>query len=282
MQRSVLVVTVTHNSGGTLSAFLDTVQAASREHQLSVVVVDNASTDIEVERAVVRAHEAQLIEMTENLGYGGGVTAGVNAAHSEADYILITNPDVTFQPSSIDALVDAADNLPDAGSVGPKILDADGVVYPSARNLPSLRTGIGHAVFGRVWPNNPWSREYRSDRDYTQQQRDAGWLSGACLMVRREAYDSIGGFDPSFFMYFEDVDLGTRLSRAGWRNVYVPQAVVVHTGAHSTAKSATQMERIHHESAYLYLSRKYSAWYLAPLRWALRLGLLARRWWVTR
>jgi N-acetylglucosaminyl-diphospho-decaprenol L-rhamnosyltransferase len=83
-------------------------------------------------------------------------------------------------------------------------------------------------------------------------------------------------------MYFEDVDLGARLGKNGWRNVYVPSATVTHTGAHSTAQSAKRMEAAHHDSAYLYLANKYSAWYLLPVRVVLRIGLAARKWWVTR
>jgi N-acetylglucosaminyl-diphospho-decaprenol L-rhamnosyltransferase len=281
MSPSVLVVTVTYNTGDSLRAFLDSLDTASAVRP-EVVVVDNASEDLTVERAAVAAHGVTLLELTRNLGYGAGVTAGVDEYGAAVDYILITNPDVTFSPGSIDRLVQSADRMRDAGSFGPKILDADGSVYPSARNLPSLRTGIGHAVFGRIWPLNPWSRSYRAEHDYGTESRDAGWLSGACVLVRKTAFDAIDGFDPGFFMYFEDVDLGARLGAAGWRNVYVPDAVVTHTGAHSTSHSAKRMEQVHHSSAYLYLSQKYSAWYLAPLRGVLKAGLTLRSWWVTR
>ncbi|PPL20202.1 glycosyltransferase family 2 protein [Microterricola pindariensis] len=277
----VLVVTVTYNTGETLRPFLATLATASAQ-PLDVIVVDNASADLSVERALAAEFGATLLELERNLGYGGGVTAGVQQSGSTADYVLIVNPDVSFTPGAIDALVAAADADPRIGSVGPRILDADGSVYPSARNLPSLRTGIGHALLGRLWRSNPWSTRYRAEYAYGVEQRDAGWLSGACVLTRRTAYDAIGGFDERFFMYFEDVDLGARLGKNGWRNVYVPTATVTHTGAHSTAQSAKRMEAAHHESAYVYLADKYSAWYLAPVRLVLRIGLSARKWWVTR
>ena len=281
MSSTVFIVTVTHNTGDTLESFLDSLTDASSE-PLNVVIVDNASSDLSLERAAASAHGASILELPDNLGYGAGVTAGINALAADADYVLITNPDVTFAPGSIDALVRAADELTSSGSFGPKILDAAGRTYPSARNLPSLRNGIGHAVLSKVWQDNPWSQSYRSDQNYGAERRSAGWLSGACLLVRKSAYDAVGGFDPRFFMYFEDVDLGARLGKSGWSNIYVPEAVVTHTGAHSTSGSAKRMERVHHNSAYLYLAGKYSAWYLAPVRAALRLGLAARAWWVTR
>lgn len=281
MSPSVLVVTVTYNTGQTLVPFLDSLATASA-HPLTAVIVDNASADLALERTVAKAHGAVLLELEQNRGYGGGVTAGVDAYGDVVDYILITNPDVSFSPGSIDVLIGAAEARADAGAVGPRILDANGTVYPSARNLPSLRNGVGHAIFSRVWPSNPWTRHYRSALEYGTINRDAGWLSGACVLVRKSAYDEIGGLNPRFFMYFEDVDLGARLGAAGWRNVYVPGSVVTHTGAHSTNQSAKRMEQVHHDSAYLYLAQKYAAWYLAPLRAVLRLGLQVRSWWVTR
>ncbi|WP_223694583.1 glycosyltransferase family 2 protein [Leifsonia poae] len=281
MAPSLLVVTVTYNSSSAIGSFLSSL-ATAVSSPFSTIIVDNASADVEATRAIVSATDARLIALDENGGYGAGITAGIDAFGPSPDYILVVNPDVHFAEHSIDTLLEIAEQYPDAGSVGPRILDPDDTVYPSARNLPSLRTGIGHAVFSRAWPNNPWTRRYRRSDSTGDTLRDAGWLSGACLLVRSEAYNEIGGFDPSFFMYFEDVDLGARLGRAGWRNLYAPQASVVHTGAHSTSQNAGAMERVHHESAYRFLSRKYTGWYLAPLRLAIRFALAVRVWWRSR
>src|SRR5690606_18898026 len=129
-------------------------------------------------------------------------------------------PDVRLHPGSVEAMLAALDADPQIGAVGPKLLNEDGSVYPSARDIPSLRTGVGHAAFSRVWAGNPWTRRYRQEAASPDEARDVGWLSGACLLVRREAFDSVDGFDDRYFMYFEDVDLGYRLGRAGWRNRY--------------------------------------------------------------
>jgi len=267
---AVAVVTVSFNSGDALRSFLATIDASGAH--ADVVVVDNASPDPGDLVEVVAAHSARLLQLPENVGYGGAVNAAIAALPSSIDYVLVSNPDVTLSPGSLDELVAAATRRRDAGTLGPRILDAEGATYPSARRLPSLRTGIGHALFGTVWPTNPWTRSYRQDR-LDVNERDAGWLSGACVLVRRSAFDQVGGFDASYFMYFEDVDLGARMTRAGWANVYVPSAVVTHTGAHSTSRFRSRMEHAHHMSAYTYLARKYPNWYLAPLRLALRVGI---------
>jgi N-acetylglucosaminyl-diphospho-decaprenol L-rhamnosyltransferase len=276
----VVVVTVTYRSGSVLGDFLESLRAASAE-PVTTIVVDNASGALERERELVSAFGAHLVELDENLGYGGGMAAGVAAA-PDSRYLLIVNPDVVFSPGSIDRLVEAADRDTTIGAIGPRIENVDGTVYPSARRLPSIVSGAGHAVLSRVWPSNPWTADYRVSGEHAIVARDAGWLSGACLLVRREAWNEVGGFDPRFFMYFEDVDLGARLGDAGWRNRYEPGAMVVHTGAHSTSQSTKRMAAVHHESAYLYLSTRYPSWYHAPVRWVLRAGLGVRKRWVTR
>ena len=123
--------------------------------------------------------------------------------------------------------------------MGPAILTPDGVLYPSARRLPTLWLGAGHAILGWVWPTNPWTRKYRAENSGVH-ARTAGWLSGSCLLVRRKAFEQIGGFDERYFMYFEDVDLGARMQQAGWENCYVPDAVVTHIGGHATERQAAQ------------------------------------------
>lgn len=275
----VLAVAVAYNSADTIDAFLSSLAVAGHVDEL--VVVDNRSEEADVVGDRVRAAGGRFVALDRNLGYGGGVRAAVEAADHEPDLILVANPDVVFAPGAIDALVAASVQTPAAGSLGPKILDAGGTVYPSARRLPSLRTGVAHALFGHIWPANPWTVRYRAENE-TETRRDAGWLSGACLLIRGTAYRAVGGFDESYFMYFEDVDLGDRLGRAGWRNLYVPEAVVTHTGAHSTSRVRRRMEQAHHDSAYRYLSRRYAAWYFAPVRLAVRLGLWGRLWWVSR
>jgi N-acetylglucosaminyl-diphospho-decaprenol L-rhamnosyltransferase len=280
------VVVVTYSPGEALDAFLDSVATAAAAHT-PVVVADNGSTDGSVERAARREGVA-LLRTGANLGYGRAANEGVAALAGAAgargepiDLVLIANPDIVLEPGSLDELAAAAARWPRGGAFGPTILTPDGQVYPSARELPSLIRGLGHAVCGWWWPSNPWTRAYRREGEMVL-EREAGWLSGACLLVRREAFDTVAGFDPHYFMYFEDVDLGDRLRAAGWQNVLVPAATVTHTGGHATQKEPATMVAEHHRSTYRYLADRHSHWWQAPLRLALRLGLglrstLARR-----
>jgi N-acetylglucosaminyl-diphospho-decaprenol L-rhamnosyltransferase len=164
---------------------------------------------------------------------------------------------------------------PRAATVGPAILTPEGALYPSARDLPSLSTGVGHALVGWIWPGNPWTARYRRERDLPR-ERPAGWLSGSCFLVDLEVFHSVGGFDPAYFMYFEDVDLAERMGRRGWLHIYAPSAVVVHEGGHSTRREPHRMQRVHHTSALRYLSARYPGRRNAPLRLVLRAGLGGR------
>jgi N-acetylglucosaminyl-diphospho-decaprenol L-rhamnosyltransferase len=270
-QATVAAVVVTYDSGESLTEFLDSLQQASAR-EVEVIVADNGSMDGAPEVADKRAG-VRVLNTGQNLGYGKAANLGVLS--SSADWVVVANPDVVWTPGSLDELLAVAQRWPRAGSIGPLIRTPDGDVYPSARQLPSLTRGIGHAAFGWFWPTNRWTAAYRQDHTDLR-ERPAGWLSGSCILLRRIAFDSVDGFDPSYFMYFEDVDLGDRLGRAGWLNVYAPSAEVSHVGAHSTARHAEAMLTEHHRSAYQYLSRRYSGVGRLPIRLALRIGLALR------
>lgn len=265
-------VTVSYGSEDELAALIASARAATAR-ELRVVVVDNHPDGT----AETLAGElgVDYLALPENPGYGTAVNRGVASLEPGIAEIVISNPDVRWHPRSIDVLLAALEDSTIAAA-GPAILNEDGSVYPSARAIPSLRTGVGHALFANLWLANPWTREYRRSADTTRVGRDAGWLSGAGLIVRRSAFETVDGFDEGYFMYFEDVDLGYRLGRGGYRNRYVPDAEVVHGGGHSTAAESEAMIAAHHTSASRFLHRKYAGPWLAPVRWVLDLGLLLR------
>ncbi|MEU5850839.1 glycosyltransferase family 2 protein [Saccharopolyspora shandongensis] len=270
----VAVVTVTYSPGETLEQFLDTLTKAT-ERPVRVILADNTSTDGVPERAAAERANVDFVPTGGNLGYGGAANRGVAELGDEFGWVVVANPDLEWQPGSLDELLDAAKRWPRGGSFGPLIKEPTGEIYPSARLLPSIGRGAGHAVFAKIWPKNPWSRAYHQS-ETTITERPAGWLSGSCLLLRREAFDSIDGFDPRYFMYFEDVDLGDRLGKKGWLNVYVPSAEIMHIGGHSTAGASKRMLVEHHRSAYRYLADRYPGPAWAPLRLALRAALTAR------
>jgi N-acetylglucosaminyl-diphospho-decaprenol L-rhamnosyltransferase len=270
----IRVVCVTYNSGAVLSTFADSLRRAT-SRSVELVLADNGSTDGAPERESERSG-ARLLRTGGNLGYGRAANLG--AEGFDGDWLVVANPDIEWGEGALDELILAAGRWPRPGALGPLIREPDGSTYPSGRALPSLTTGVGHAVFAKVWPGNPWTSTYQRQQELTAAvERTCGWLSGSCLLLRTDAFREIGGFDPGYFMFLEDVDLGDRLGRAGWQNVYVPSAHVTHLGGHSWRSAPEKMIRAHHASMLRYLTRRYDAWYLAPLRLALRAGLAVRQ-----
>lgn len=268
----VRVVTIAYHPGDELADFARTLADATTA-DVELVIVDNG-TDPEVADRVAAEAGGRVVRTGANLGYGAGANAG--AAGATAPWLVVANPDVVWRPGSLDALLGAGERHPSAGALGPALLNEDGTVYPSARELPSLTQGVGHALLGKVWPGNPWTRAYQRRQETAGTERVAGWLSGACLLLRREAFEAVGGFDEDYFMFFEDVDLGERLGRVGRPSVYVPSAQVVHVGGVSWKARPAAMISAHHRSAERYLHRRYARWYHWPVRAAVSLGLRAR------
>ena len=267
---TVRVVVVTYSPGPALQDFLDTLATATTA-SYDVVLADNGSVDGAPQAAV--GPGVALLVTGGNVGYGAAANLGASGAPH--DWIVVANPDMTWSPGSLDELVAAGGRWPRAGSLGPAIRTPQGRLYPSARAFPSLGRGTGHALLGWWWPTNPWTRSYRAEGGRPV-EAPAGWLSGACLLVRREAFEAVGGFDPAYFMYCEDMDLGRRLADAGWANIYVPTAVVTHTGGHATSRQPRAMLAEHHRALYRYLARQYDGVARAPLRAVLAVGLLMR------
>ncbi|MDQ3579736.1 MAG: glycosyltransferase family 2 protein, partial [Actinomycetota bacterium] len=177
--QQVAVVAVTYSPGESLHAFLDSLSAAT-ERPVDIVLADNGTEDEAVEKAAQR-HGVRVLTTGGNLGYGRAANLGVEK--STAEFIVVANPDVEWEPGSLDHLLTAAARWPEGGAFGPLIRTPTGDIYPSARALPSLGGGIGHALFGWWWPGNPWTRAYRGE-DEAPRERAAGWLSGSCLLLR--------------------------------------------------------------------------------------------------
>lgn len=273
----IAIITVTFSPGEYLGKFLASAPGAATQGA-RVVMVDNGSTD-GVPEAAEEKGLAELVYSGGNVGYGAGMNYGARWLRKarekreiDDEFFVISNPDVVFQPGAIDEMLKVARENPRAGAVGPRIDEADGSIYPSARRVPELGSGIGHALLGPIWPKNPWTKRYLADADMSR-QKVTGWLSGSCLLVRWSAFESVGGFDERYFMYMEDVDLGDRLGKAGWLNIYTPEARIAHAKGHSAGKHPDIVLPAHHESAYRFLADRNPGIAKAPLRLALRLGL---------
>ncbi|MDP9441209.1 MAG: glycosyltransferase family 2 protein [Actinomycetota bacterium] len=249
---TVSAVVVNYNARHHL---LECVRSLRAEGVVDVVVADNASVDgsqaaLEAVDPEVRYHQTGA-----NLGYGGGANQAAARTDPASSYLLCMNPDAVVEPGSIKALVETLESRPEVGLVGPRIERPDGTLYPSARTFPALGDAVGHAFLGLVWPTNPFTRRYRMlDWDHAV-PADVDWVSGACFLIRRTTWESLGGFDEAFFMYAEDVDLCWRAGRASWKVTYEPAARVVHEQGVSTDRHPYRMIAEHHRALFRFAAR---------------------------
>ena len=253
----VTAIIVNYNARDLIVRCIESLRAEGIE---DIVVADNASVDGS-EDAVRRADPGVRYHQTGgNLGYGTGANRGVAFSESAAPYLLVLNPDTVVEPGAIKTMLAAIEADPRRGIVGPGIEEPDGTLYPSARTFPDLIDAIGHAFLGLVVPNNPFTRRYRMlDWDHAE-LADVDWVSGSCFLMRRAAWDAIGGFDEAFFMYAEDVDLCWRVREAGWTVTYEPAARVTHVQGASTDRHPYWMIAEHHRALFRFAVRTTTGW----------------------
>jgi N-acetylglucosaminyl-diphospho-decaprenol L-rhamnosyltransferase len=257
----VTLVFVAWNARDHLPVALDAAMATG----WPVVVLDNASTDGTGEYVRSRVPGARLVTADRNLGFAGGVNAGVHESHTP--WVLVLNPDILLTRDAVERMIAAGDADSAIAAVGAQLVGPDGEPQPaySLRRFPTL--GVWAAdllLIDHLWPGNPASVRYlAADLDRTRDQ-DAEQPAAACLLVRRAAFDAVGGLDAGFHpAWFEDVDFCRRLVSAGWRIRYVAGARVVHEGG--VAMRA------------LGLGSFSAIWYRNLLRYVSRHGSLAAR-----
>ena len=272
----VAIITVSYNSSAQLADFLaSAVKSVASPSQITVV--DNNSADIEVTEKLSKKLGVNLLKLDKNVGYGSAVNKAVPVLPAEFTTLLVCNPDSELNPGAVVSLRNSVQDST-VGVAGPRIYNEDGSVYPSARSIPSIRNGVGHALFANIWLSNPWTKNYLSEAHLQDKTVSTGWVSGACLAIRRDLFTEVGGFDDGYFMYFEDVDLGYRLGKLGYTNLYVPEVSITHIGGESTKTIKKTMLRIHHESAMHFIQVKYKGILWAPVRGIIRVGLALRFW----
>ena len=280
----VAVVIVNYQSYDELDACLRSIDQGCPG--ASIVVVDHESDRPAADALGGAFPHITLIRQTSNDGFAVGVNTGARSQSAAGSpYLLLLNPDCVLEAGACAALADWMDRHPDVAVVGPRIRNANGTVQPSARRFPDLTTAIAgrSSWLTKVLPRNPISNHNLPARDLSLTAPvDVDWVSGACMLVRREAFDAVGGFDEAFFLYWEDADFCRRLGQAGWRTTYVPSVVAVHIGGRSSRHAAHASLEAFHRSAYrLYCKHAGpAARLLSPLVFVglqLRLAYMKRR-----
>ncbi len=275
MEPECSIVIVSWNVGDLLCACLRSLPAAAgSDLATEVIVVDNASTDGTPARVRAEFPTVRLLAETRNHGYARGNNLGIAAARGRT--VLLLNPDTEMRPGALIHLLAYLDAHPACGLVGPRLLNADGSSQSSRRRFPTPGTALIESTpLQAHFPDCPPLRRYyvRDRSDDVAQEVD--WVTGACMLARRRALAAVGGFDPGYFMYSEELDLCRRLQRAGWRIGYMPDAVVVHHGGQSSDQNVPE-RHVRFQRAKL---RYFRRWHGRPFAAALRLWLRALYVW---
>ena len=264
-------VVVAFRSSSDLPACLDSILADAPGGSRTIVV-DNASPDDSAEVAGAHPIGAEIVRSDRNLGFGGGCNLGVSRSSAEAVFLL--NPDARLTAGVSSGMIAALQEDPRVGIVAPRVVDPSGQSRAaSAGASPSLASSIGHFLLvGRIPILRRLFPPFYLSEPLIPSQPD--WVSGAAMLVRRSAFDEIGGFDERIFMYMEDVDICERLWRAGWRVRYEPAFIVEHRigGSQSTEQPARWYRAFH---AYLLQTRGPLSARLSSMVAGLGLGIRA-------
>jgi GT2 family glycosyltransferase len=280
----VSAILVNYNAGQELTVALRSIEAECHGTEWEALIVDNASTDGSA-AAVDGFPHTTVIRNSGNVGFGRAVNQAVAA--SKAPLLLLMNPDCQLKPGAMTALRGVLADTPSCAVAGPRILDPGGTVQGSARGDPDMLTGL----FGRtgalrvLLPFLPVARRNVVVEDAVRSGASSvvvDWLSGACMLVRRDAFMAAGGFDERFFLYWEDADLCRRLRSRGYHVRYVPGATAVHQVGRSSQTARRSSIRAFHDSAYLYYATHVAPGALSPRRLLARALLGARCWWQLR
>jgi hypothetical protein len=255
-EQSVLVsvLIVNYRAYTELASCLDSLQRYLA-NDLEVIVVDHVSEPAATAHLVEKFPWIRLIEVGGNPGFA----AGINRAAREAGgrYLLLLNPDCIVEGDVGHAMAAWLDAHPAVAVSGPLVREADGSVQASARRFPNVTTGLAgrSSWLSRVWPTNRWTRRNLMAREVLHDPLEVDWVSGACMMIERSAFESVGGMDEQFFLYWEDADLCFRLKRAGRLTVYNPVRGITHLTSRSSAQARKQSLIAFHRSAYRYFRK---------------------------
>jgi N-acetylglucosaminyl-diphospho-decaprenol L-rhamnosyltransferase len=264
----VNIVIVTYNSRSLICGLLDSISAALAGTTAEIVVVDNDSCDGTADYVAGRG-DCMLVR-SANVGYAAGINRGVMVSQ-RAKAVLALNPDVILRPNSIPSMLRAL-QWENAGIVVPQVRSGAGDLTLSLRREPSILRSLGLTAT-RLGAFS----EYINKRSLYTSPRIVDWAVGAAILMSRECYDCLGGWDETYFLYSEETDLCLRARDRGFLTVYEPSSVVLHIGGQSGQDGRTHSMRcINRVRLYRRRHGAVAAWcFLAltvafELRWALR------------
>lgn len=253
----VSFIIVDYNAFVPLQRLMDTIREKTKDISYEIIIVDN-SKDTKESFFQKNYPDIKYILNNKNLGFGKAANIGIN--NSAGRYVLLLNPDTRLKNNMALLLAQFLDHHPNVGIVGGKILNDDGSLQFSCRSFPSYKTAFfnRYSLLTRMFPKNRYSITYINPINSHNETAEVDWLSGSCMMVRKQALETVGLFDENFFMYCEDVDICHRMKLLGWKVVYSPEAVIYHSIGKSSAQNKVKAIRERHKSMWTYYKKYFN------------------------
>jgi GT2 family glycosyltransferase len=232
---------------------------------MEVIVVDNRSTDGSLEMLCLEFPWVQVIANNQNVGFIRGSNQGVRA--SQGRYVLLLNPDSEIVGDALSVMMDYMEGHPRVGALGPQLRYPDGSIQSSRRRFPTLATAFLESTILQQWFSHSrvLGHYYVSDQPDDDTQ-EVDWVVGACILLRREAFEQVGLLDESVFMYSDELDWCRRARSVDWRVVYLPTAQVIHHEGKSSEQAVAARHIRFQEAKIHYFRKHHGRWVAAILR----------------
>lgn len=273
------IIIINYNGGDRMLACLESIVAYPGRRGVEVITYDNASRDGTPDRIAGRFPDVTLLRGTENLGYCRAFNLAAKCAR--ASYLLALDNDTRLLAGALDEMLDFLEQHPEVGAVGSNLYNPDMTLQLASRRFPGALSGIfsRRGLLTRFFPGNPVSRHHLMiDCFDAGEPFEVDWHSAASLMLRREVYDAIDGFDEAYFVYWADADLGARIQAAGYTTFNVPAAKIIHdeTLAGRKGRLNARMVIDFHRGAYRFYRKHRIPGRANPIALIAWLGLAAR------
>lgn len=223
-----------------------------------ITIINNSKPNSVLKQLERNYDNVRIIQSPCNLGFAAAINSGLEKTNGE--FVLIANPDVQFKKDSLELMLNYMKSNKNFGVVGPKVLNPNGSRQNSARRFPKFSTLFlnSHSLLTRLWPTNKYSRKYLDATDGARETKQVDWISGCCLMFRRELLDYSVKFDENYFLFMEDVDFCRQVWQTGrYKVIYCPDAEVVHSIGISNNNNNRQIINHRHNSIRHYIEKHF-------------------------
>lgn len=253
MKNFLTIIYVYYNTPKEILDSVDSLMTACIKNKYEIIIINNNSP--KPLPAFARKHNITILDNKKNYGYGKAVNQGAKIANGKL--LLVVNPDTIFQNYAIDLMVEKMNSDKKIGVLGPQLIDAHGKVLHSISSMPNLPDILfALSYINKIWPNNSYSRKYWALGIDRNREFESETVGGAVMLIRKNVFKKIEGFDERFFLYFEEADLCKRVTKAEYRVLYYPKAKVVHLVGKST-KDKKFIKQNYEKSRFLFLKKYY-------------------------